>query len=98
LLDKNLDAVFCAAGDNCALGLLTVAKERGMQIPKDIAIMGFDDVLAARVSTPPLTTVKQPIEKMAEAAYKMAVVHRDEILQKPQKVIFEPELVVRQSA
>lgn len=98
LLDKDLDAIFCAAGDNCALGLLTVTKERGMQIPEDIAIMGFDDLLAARVSSPPLTTIKQPLEKMAEAAYNMAVVHRDEILKKPQKAVFEPELVVRQSA
>ena len=98
LLNIGVDAVFCAAGDSCALGLLTVAKERGMRVPEDIAIIGFDDLLIARVSTPALTTIRQPLEKIAEAAYMMAVIDRDKILRNPQKVIFNPELVVRQSA
>lgn len=98
LLNKNLDAIFCAAGDNCAMGLISVAKERGIRIPKDIAIMGFDDLLVARVSTPPLTTIRQPIEKIAEAAYKMAVTDKEKILGTPRKIVFEPELIVRQSA
>lgn len=98
LLDKNLDAVFCAAGDHCASGLLTIAKERGVQIPEDMAIMGFDDLLVARVSSPPLTTIRQPVDKMAEAAYNMAVINRKKILRSPQKIVFKPELIVRQSA
>jgi LacI family transcriptional regulator len=98
LLTLGVDAIFCAAGDNCALGLLSVAKARGKRIPEEIAIMGFDDLLIARLSTPTLTTIRQPLETMAETAYKMAVVDRKEILLKPQKAIFSPELVVRQSA
>ena len=98
LLDAGVDAIFCAAGDNCALGLITVAKERKVRIPEDIAIVGFDDLLIAQISTPKLTTIRQPLKEMAEAAYKMAVIQRDEILRKPQKIKFKPELVVRQSA
>jgi LacI family transcriptional regulator len=98
LLRMGVDAIFCAAGDNCAQGLLTVAREQGVRIPEDIAIVGFDDLRIAQLSTPKLTTIKQPLIEMAEAAYKMAVIHRDEILRKPQRVIFKPELVVRQSA
>jgi LacI family transcriptional regulator len=98
LLHIGVDAIFCAAGDNCALGLLTVAREKGVRIPEDIAIVGFDDLLIAQLSTPQLTTIRQPLIEMAEAAYKMAVIHRDEILRKPQRVMFKPELVVRQSA
>jgi LacI family transcriptional regulator len=98
LLQIGVDAIFCAAGDNCALGLLTVAREQGVRIPEDIAIVGFDDLLIAQLSTPALTTIRQPLIEMAEAAYKMAVIHRDEILRKPQRVVFKPELVVRQSA
>lgn len=98
LISKGLDAIFCAAGDNCALGLLSIAKEKGVKIPEDIAILGFDDLLVARVSSPTLTTIKQPLEKIAEAAYKMAVIQRKEIINTPEKVVFEPELVVRQSA
>jgi LacI family transcriptional regulator len=98
LLHIGVDAIFCAAGDNCAAGLLTVAREQGVRIPEDIAIVGFDDLLIAQLSTPMLTTIRQPLIEMAEAAYKMAVIHRDEILRKPQRAIFKPELVVRQSA
>jgi len=97
LLHAGVDAIFCAAGDNCALGLLTVARDQGVRIPEDIAIVGFDDLLIAQLSTPKLTTIKQPLIDMAEAAYKMAVIHRDEILRKPQRIVFKPELVVRQS-
>jgi len=98
LLDAGVDAIFCAAGDNCALGLITVAKERKVRIPEDISIVGFDDLLIAQISTPKLTTIRQPLKEIAEAAYKMVVIQRDEILHKPQKIIFKPELVVRQSA
>ena len=98
LLEIGVDAIFCAAGDNTAIGLLSVARERGVRIPDDVAVIGFDDLFIAQVSTPKLTTVRQPLKEMAEAAYKMAVTQRIEILLKPQKVVFKPEIVVRQSA
>jgi LacI family transcriptional regulator len=98
LLSMGVDAIFCAAGDNCAQGLLTVARERGVRIPEDIAIIGFDDLPIARLSTPALTTIRQPLKEMAEAAYKMVVNQRNEILRKPKSAVFNPELVVRKSA
>jgi LacI family transcriptional regulator len=98
LIDFNVDAIFCAAGDNCALGLLSVANDRKIKIPDNIALIGFDDLLIARLSTPSLTTIRQPLAEMASAAYKMVTVHRNEILERPQKAIFKPELVIRQSA
>jgi LacI family transcriptional regulator len=61
-------------------------------------MVGFDDLLIAQLSTPKLTTIRQPLIEMAETAYKLAVIRRDEILRKPQRVLFKPELVVRQSA
>jgi DNA-binding LacI/PurR family transcriptional regulator len=98
LIESGIDAVFCAAADNCALGLLSVAKEKGKRIPEDIAIIGFDDLPIARLSTPGLTTIKQPMKEIVEAAFKMATAQRDEILQSPKKVLFKPELIIRQSA
>jgi DNA-binding LacI/PurR family transcriptional regulator len=97
LLDIGVDAIFCAAGDNCAQGLLAVARERGVRIPEDVAVIGFDDLLIARLSTPSLTTIRQPLKEMAEAAYKMAVIERNKILHNPRNSIFIPELVVRKS-
>jgi LacI family transcriptional regulator len=98
LLDLGVDAIFCAAGDNCALGLLSIARENGVRVPDDVAIVGFDDLFIAQVSSPPLTTIKQPLYEMAYAAYTMTVKNRDEILRRPQEATFNPEIVVRQSA
>jgi DNA-binding LacI/PurR family transcriptional regulator len=98
LLDIGVDAIFCAAGDKCAQGLLAVARERGIRVPEDVAIIGFDDLLIARLSTPALTTIRQPLKEMAEAAYKMTVAQRDEVLRKPQNIVFHPEIVIRKSA
>ncbi len=97
LLAAGVDAIFCAAGDNCAQGLLSVARERKVRIPEDVAIIGFDDLLIAQLSTPALTTIRQPLKEMAEAAFKMVMSQRDEILQRPKKIMFKPELVIRKS-
>ena len=98
LLAMGIDSIFCAAGDNCAQGLLSVAKDRGVRIPEDVAIVGFDDLPIARLSTPALTTIRQPLKEMAEMAYKMAVNQRDEILHHPKNILFNPEMVIRKSA
>jgi LacI family transcriptional regulator len=98
LITLSVDAIFCAAGDNCAQGLLSVARERRVRIPEDIAIVGFDDLLIAQLSTPPLTTIRQPLKEMAEEAYNMVVTNRDATLRKPKNAIFNPELVIRKSA
>jgi DNA-binding LacI/PurR family transcriptional regulator len=98
LIDAGPDAIFCAAGDNCAMGLITVAKERRIRIPENIAIVGFDDLRIAQLSSPALTTIRQPLQEMAKAAYELAVNQRNEIIRKPQIIKFSPELVIRQSA
>ncbi|UCG87929.1 MAG: substrate-binding domain-containing protein [Gemmatimonadota bacterium] len=98
LLRMGIDAVFCAAGDNCAVGLLAAAREQRVRVPEDVAIIGFDDFRIAQISFPPLTTIRQPLEQIADAAYKMAAVQTADILSAPQRTTFEPELIVRKSA
>jgi DNA-binding LacI/PurR family transcriptional regulator len=98
LIGASVDAIFCAAADNCAQGLLSVARERGVRIPEDIAVIGFDDLPIAQLSTPTLTTIRQPMKEIVDAAYKMSTTQRDEILNNPKKVLFKPELIIRQSA
>ncbi|PZG91988.1 LacI family transcriptional regulator [Streptomyces sp. NTH33] len=66
LLDRcpGLDAVF-AANDLTASGALRVLRERGLRVPEDVAVVGFDDMLpVAEQTDPPLTTVRQNIEEM----------------------------------
>lgn len=98
LIAAGVDAIFCAAADNTAVGLLAVAKQKGIRVPEDIAVIGFDDLPIAQFSSPGLTTIKQPMREIVEAAYEMATAQRDEILKSPKKVLFRPELIARQSA
>ncbi|MFJ3669886.1 LacI family DNA-binding transcriptional regulator [Streptomyces sp. NPDC090106] len=66
LLDRcpELDAVF-AANDLMASGALRVLRERGLRVPDDVAVIGFDDMLpVAEQTDPPLTTIRQDIEEM----------------------------------
>jgi DNA-binding LacI/PurR family transcriptional regulator len=68
LLRRNpgLDAVF-VANDPMAIGALETLRALGRRVPDDVAVIGFDDVLAAASTTPPLTTVRQPLEEMTKA-------------------------------
>lgn len=92
------DAIFSAAGDACATGILAVARERGLEIPGTLAVIGYDDNPLASISEPPLSTVAQPLQRMAAEAHRLATEATDEILTRPKKVLFEPKLVLRQSA
>jgi LacI family transcriptional regulator len=60
LLERGADAVF-AASDTMAAGALRAARERGLCVPADVAVVGFDDLPLAANTTPPLTTVHQPV-------------------------------------
>jgi DNA-binding LacI/PurR family transcriptional regulator len=94
---KAVDAVFCAAGDVCASGLLKEAQHRGTKVPADIAIVGFDDMDIAQIVSPSLTTVQQPLEEMSDAAYRMAVSERADTLVKSPRVVFPPRIIERMS-
>jgi DNA-binding LacI/PurR family transcriptional regulator len=98
LIDIGVDAIFCAAADNTAAGLLAAARDRKIRIPEDIAIIGFDDLPIAQQTMPGLTTIRQPMKDIVDAAYKMATIQREEILKSPKKILFKPELIIRQSA
>jgi LacI family transcriptional regulator len=62
-------AIF-AANDLMAIGVMQALRERGVEIPKEIAVVGFDDISAAKLVTPPLTTVAQFQWQMGERAAK----------------------------
>ena len=92
------DAIFCAAGDTCATGLLAAARERRVKVPEEVAVVGYDDSPLAGISDPPLTTVRQPLDRIAREAHRLATEEAATILAKPKAVLFEPTLVVRASA
>ncbi len=100
LLDagRSIDAIFCAAGDVCAAGMLAVARERRVAVPGQLAIVGYDDNPQASICEPPLTTIRQPIEEMAHEALRLATARTAGILSRPERVLLPPTLVVRASA
>ncbi len=90
-----LDALF-VANDQMAIGALRAAVEAGRQVPQDLSIVGFDDVLYARYLHPALTTVRQPLADMGRAAARLAVgfvAGREEEV----RTRFEPEMIERAS-
>lgn len=92
-----IDSIFCAAGDVVAMGVIEQANRAGINIPKDIALVGYDDINMASISKPALTTIHQPVEDMGKKAFELLVDTIEGIELKPRKIVLEPRLVVRAS-
>ena len=93
--DPRLDAVF-AASDNLAAGALRVLRARNRTVPGDVAVVGFNDHLIARHTSPTLTTVHQPIQQLGREMGRMLLDLIDG--QRPSPLILPTRLVVRESA
>jgi len=89
-------AVFVAS-DLVAFGALAAIRDQGLLVPKDIAVVGFDDVRLARYVTPPLTTIHLPAYELGHTAARLltAWIDRGEI--PPPQVLLPTELVIRHS-
>jgi DNA-binding LacI/PurR family transcriptional regulator len=66
-----------AMSDELAMGVLEAAHDRGLQLPRDLSVVGFDDTPGAAVATPPLTTVRQPLRRKGEEAGQRLLALRD---------------------
>ncbi|MFR0357274.1 LacI family DNA-binding transcriptional regulator [Streptomyces sediminimaris] len=99
LLDRHpdTDGVF-AANDLMAQGACQVLVGRGRRVPEDVAVVGFDDSSIAVTCHPRLTTVRQPVEEMAAEMARLLDEHIHGARTDATSVVFEPELVVRESA
>jgi LacI family transcriptional regulator len=64
-------AIF-AGSDETAIGIIEAARARGLRIPEDLSIAGFDDTQIAQMASPPLTTVRQPLREMGGVALRTA--------------------------
>ncbi|WP_278235577.1 LacI family DNA-binding transcriptional regulator [Isoptericola sp. AK164] len=88
-------AVF-AANDQSAIHVLEVAAEKGLRVPEDLSVVGFDDIPESASCTPPLTTVAQPLHRMGAEALRMVL----DLLQgtpREQHLRLPTSLVVRSS-
>jgi len=94
----NVDSVFCAAGDVTAIGVLDQAKDSGIKVPGDLAVISYDDIYISNLTSPSLTTVRQPIAHMGSQAFDVLMGMIDGFIPYESKIIsFEPELIIRDS-
>jgi LacI family transcriptional regulator len=96
LLPHCPDAVFVAS-DAMAFAAMRAIQEAGLRIPEDIAVVGFDDLPAAATSTPPLTTVRQAIQRTGSIAAEVLVDMIEHPDQSVHRIVLPTELVYRSS-
>ena len=96
LLDAPVSAIVCA-NDLMALGAVRAVQSRQLRVPDHVSVIGYDDTPLITFTEPPLTTVRQPVREMGEAAVRALL---DELHGAPiphGDLLFHPELVVRGS-
>ncbi|HEX8218423.1 MAG TPA: LacI family DNA-binding transcriptional regulator [Chloroflexia bacterium] len=91
------DAVFVAS-DAMAVGALRALREAGLRVPEDIALAGFDDIPFAARADPPLTTVRQPIQRMGTLAAETLIDLISHPQPQPRRIVLPTELLIRESS
>lgn len=98
-IEDRPDAVFCA-NDTSAIGAMRFLIENGYNVPRDIAIVGYDDIPVSLLVTPPLTTVRQPVLELAKIATRVLlerIQNKNMDSNKKEEIVLKSELVIRQS-
>ena len=94
-LDEGFDATcIFAVNDVMALGAMAALRDRGIPLPDGMAVAGFDDIATLRDVTPPLTTVRLPMEEMGSDALRMTLAEAHD---KPRSIRVTGEVVLRES-
>jgi LacI family repressor for deo operon, udp, cdd, tsx, nupC, and nupG len=96
LIGRGATAIACGS-DMMALGVVRAARERGLRVPDDVSVVGFDDSPLIAFTDPPLTTVRQPVAAMAAAAAQALIEEIGGARPPAGEYMFQPELVVRGS-
>lgn len=91
---NDITAIFCAS-DIMAIGAINKLNGLGLSVPGDVSVIGFDDIFAASLMTPKVTTIKQDRNKIGETAVNLLLNSING--QKIDRVLIEPELIIRES-
>ncbi len=86
-----------AFNDGSAIGAIRALNDAGLQVPRDVSVVGFDDVVQAAYAIPRLTTIRQPLQEMGQLAAStlLEIIHTEKVF--PPEIVLQPELVVRES-
>lgn len=95
--NKNIPTAFFADNDTIAFGAMRAMKEKGIKIPNDVSIIGFDDLPFCEITSPRLTTVKVFKQEMGSIAVKKLMKKMDENDDLIQKIQINTELIIRDS-
>ncbi len=95
--DQRPTAVF-AANDRMAIGLLAACRERGLLVPDELAIVGYDDIEPSQYVVPPLSTVRQPTLEMGMEAARLMIERLEGSTAPPREVLLKTEVIVRGSS
>ncbi|WP_250958639.1 LacI family DNA-binding transcriptional regulator [Rhizobium sp. CG5] len=90
-------AVVCAS-DEMAMGAIRYVRSQGLSVPRDMAVVGFDDIPFAGVYEPPLTTIRTPRRQMGELGAKMLLKNLRAPSFKSKSIILNHELIIRESS
>ncbi|WP_432085216.1 MULTISPECIES: LacI family DNA-binding transcriptional regulator [unclassified Streptomyces] len=96
LIARGCTAVVCAS-DMMALGAIRAARQQGLDVPRDVSVVGFDDSPLIAFTDPPLTTIRQPVQAMGQAAVRALLEEVGGTPAPHSEFVFMPELVVRGS-
>ncbi|MDX6277185.1 MAG: hypothetical protein QOJ72_1313 [Nocardioidaceae bacterium] len=96
LIDRGATGLICAS-DPLALGAVRAVRRSRLGVPDDVSVVGYDDSAFMSCTEPPLTTVRQPIEAMGQAAISFLMTQISGATPAVEELLFEPELVVRRS-
>ncbi|MEU7997046.1 LacI family DNA-binding transcriptional regulator [Micromonospora sp. NPDC049060] len=96
LLERGVTGIVCGS-DLMALGAIRAARQRGMSVPGELSVVGYDDSPLMAFTDPPLTTMRQPVAAMAVAAVRALVDEINGHAAPHSEYVFRPELVVRGS-
>jgi LacI family transcriptional regulator, repressor for deo operon, udp, cdd, tsx, nupC, and nupG len=96
LIDSGHTAIVCGS-DLMALGVVRAAHQRRLAVPHDLSVIGYDDSPLIAFTDPPLTTVRQPVSAMADAAISALLTMIGGGATPRSELVFHPELIVRNS-
>jgi len=96
LLDKHVSAIF-AFNDMSAYGAYNSLKKHRRSVPKDVSLVGYDDIFFSEILDVPLTTVNQPVYDMGVEAVTQLFNEIDKGTNSKKRIIFQPKLIVRES-
>lgn len=94
--NQQMTAIFTSS-DISALGIMKSLKDHGKRIPDDISIVGFDDLMISRYSSPSLTTIRQDVFRKGAVAAETAIEVTEKKDKQPRQIMLPVELVIRES-